>query len=84
MKLKAINEYRDSEEGVVPSKITVEMSLEEAIWIGKIARQQRGVSPHEGVFNCLIGDVFNRYWEDGIDGAYYQYPVQLPPIKYES
>jgi len=53
----------------LPSKITVTMTLDEAIWIAKIAGKQNGTSPHDGIYHCLVGDVFNRYWDEGVKGA---------------
>lgn len=53
----------------LPAKITVTMTLDEVIWIAKIAGQQNGTSPHYGIYRCLVGDVINRFWEDGIKSA---------------
>lgn len=67
----------------VPEKITVELTLQEALWVVKVSGQQRGESPHSTIFSCLIGDVFNRYWDDGVDEALLNLPIETPPIRYE-
>ncbi len=84
MKLKSI-EFSDGDEGCAdPRAITVTMTLEEAIWIALVSGKQRGESPHNGIYTCLVGDVFNRYWDDGVDDARKSHPVELPPIVYTS
>ena len=70
-------------EGADPSAITVTMTIEEAIWIAEIAGKQRGDSPHLGIYDCLVGDLFNRYWDGGVDDAIRIYPVEIPPIIYK-
>ncbi len=59
----------------MPSEITVTMTLEEAASIAKVfgsfndkAYRDRGL-PRTDIYNDLCGDVFNRYWEDGLDGV---------------
>ncbi len=65
-----------------PSRITVEMSLEEAIWIAKVAGKQRGVSPHNEIYACLVGEMFNRFWDSGLEEADDKFNVPIPPINY--
>lgn len=63
-----------------PSSITVTMSLKEAIWIAKVAGEQTDEpEAQEGreIYDCLIDNVFNRYWEDGIKDAFREYPVSI-------
>lgn len=74
MRLENI-EFEQGEEGAVPSEITVTMSLEEAASIAKVfggfndkELRARGL-PHNTIYGDLCGDVFNRYWEDGLDGV---------------
>lgn len=69
MKIEKI-EFTQGEEGAVPNVITVSMTLAEAVWIAQKAGNERGGYPttHD-IYECLAGDVFNRYWEDGIEGA---------------
>ena len=83
MKLKAITFSIDDEGDSLPATVTVTMTIEEAIWIAEVSGRQQGESPHNGIFHCLNGGVFNRYWEDGVDDAIKQFPVELPPIKYD-
>jgi hypothetical protein len=82
MKLENIR-FSDGENGAEPEKITVTMTLPEAIWMAKIAGKQRDESPHSGIYDCLIGDVFNRYWDDGVDEADIPFRVKIPLIEGE-
>lgn len=69
-----------------PSKIVVEMDVREAVWIASIAGKQRGRpedSPHSEIYYCLTSAFFNRFWEDGIDGACKEHWTAIPPIVYE-
>jgi len=66
-----------------PSEVTVTMSIKEAIWMAKVSGLQRGESPHNGIYQSLVCDVMNRYWEDGVDGAMRMHHVEIPPIRYE-
>ena len=82
MELKNIR-FKDIEGAIYPSNIEVSMSIEEALWIAKIAGSQQGSSPHNGIYDCLVGDVFNRYWDTGCEGADANFNIAIPPIKYE-
>ncbi len=74
MKLKAI-EFRELGEGAIPSEITVTMSLAEAYAIAKVfggfsdVEYDKRELPVTDIYGPLTGDVFNRYWDDGVDGA---------------
>jgi len=69
MKLQNIT-FTQAEEGAIPKEITVTMTLAEAVWIAKAAgKQPCGNQPTKDIWDALIGDVFNRYWDEGIDGA---------------
>lgn len=53
-----------------PARVTVEMTIEEAADLAKI---MGGMAPDTGatratseVYNCLVGELFNRYWDDGL------------------
>jgi hypothetical protein len=84
MKLKEIK-FQPGQEGVViPSTVTVEMTVEEALWVATVSGKQRGVSPHSGIFECMSNNVFNRYWDDGTNDARKEFPIDTPPIKYDS
>lgn len=74
--------FTQNDDGAEPDTITVTMTIREAIWIAKIAEKQRGTYPHSGISNCLNGDFFNRYWDDGIDEADKDLNVEIPPIQY--
>lgn len=74
MRLENIK-FEESEEGALPSEITVTMSLEEAATIAKVfggfndkALRDKGL-PRTNIYNDLCDNVFNRYWEDGLDGV---------------
>lgn len=83
MRLESITFAEHPEQGALPATVTVEMTVEEAMWAAQLSGKQRGESPHNGVFDCLIGDVFNRYWDDGIDGALRVFSAPIPPLGYE-
>ena len=84
MELKGMTFSPDNNGDVIPKTITVEMTVKEALWIAIVSGEQKGESPHTGIFNCLNGDVFNRYWDDGADDALKEIHVETPPIKYEN
>jgi hypothetical protein len=74
MKIRRI-EFEEGEEGATPSEITVSMTLLEAATIAKVfgsfsveELERRGI-PDLDIYGVLTGDVFNRYWEDGLDGV---------------
>ena len=63
----------------LPTTLTVVMSVEEAAAISKTFGQmspagfaERFPSLDRGtggeIYSCLVGEVFNRFWEDGVDG----------------
>lgn len=58
------------------------MSVEEALWIAMVAGKQRGGSTHSGIYESLVGDVFNRYWDNGVNDAMREHYVEIPPIVY--
>lgn len=80
MELKKIELASDEEGDVYPSKITVDMDIKEAIWIASVAGKCRGASPHSRIYDCLVGDLINRYWDDGVDDARRIHPVDIPNI----
>lgn len=53
-----------------PVRITAELSIEEAAqiarWTGRLTTEQ--TSQTREIYDSLVGDVFNRYWSDGVDG----------------
>jgi len=63
----------------MPATITSEISAAEAIFLATLLGQQTGIAangvwPGHGelstaVYDCLSGEVFNRYYEDGVDEA---------------
>lgn len=75
--------FTQDDNGAKPAEVNVTITIEEAIWIAEIAGNQRGSSPHKSIYYALVGDVFNRYWDDGVDEAQRIYGVEIPPIKYD-
>ena len=69
MEINSIEFMKDEDGESKPKKVSVTMTIEEALWIAKLAGKQNGESPHGEIYRALVGDVFNRYWEDGTDGA---------------
>ena len=57
-----------------PESLVVKMTLPEAILIAKYCG---GLSPatspnHEAsgeIYDCLVGELFNRFWDAGLEGA---------------
>ncbi len=75
MKLERMKFRDDGKDGAIPDQITVTISLAEAYAIAKVFGgfsdtecEKRGLPPTD-IYAPLTGDVFNRYWEDGVDGA---------------
>jgi hypothetical protein len=75
-----INKVRFSKKiGHTPKTIVVEMTVAEAAFIAKFTGKQNvhmanAVMPdgHEQsseIYDCLVGEFFNRYWDEGVDGA---------------
>ena len=58
----------EQRDGAEPELVTVTMTRAEAIWIASLAGNQRGAGVHNGIYSCLVGDVFNRYYEHGVSG----------------
>lgn len=56
-----------------PTKIVAELTVEQAAqiakWTGSLS-PATSPSPNEttAMYNALAGDLFNRFWDDGIDG----------------
>lgn len=74
MIIKAL-EFRHEEEYAFPSFVTVKMSIEEAAQIACLfgelsdkAMTDRGWTLTT-IYRDLTANVFNRYWEDGLEGA---------------
>lgn len=59
-----------SDETEMPESITVEMTIEEAVWLADHLGSMK--SPpvwSDPIYGALVGGVINRYWEDGVDEA---------------
>lgn len=74
MKLEKLT-FVEGEEGVIPETVTVTMNIREAVNIAKVFGKFSGESRikdglfEDEIYDCLVSDVFNRYWEDGYEGA---------------
>lgn len=73
MRVDAI-QFEQGEEGAVPTEVSVTMSITEAAQIAKVFGAmsdhdltERGWEPTR-IYEDLTANVFNRYWEDGVDG----------------
>ena len=63
-----------------PSTVTVEMDIREAALMAKLFGQMRPTeSQGATAYDCLVGDVFNRYWDDGVDEALRELGLNTPP-----
>lgn len=60
-------------EPALPHNITVSMTVTEAAAIARVfgALNDYGLRrlglDDSGIYDCLTGDVFNRYWDDGVN-----------------
>lgn len=70
MKVKSI----EMDEEGLPEFVTVHMSRDEALVITRVLGGMNGIqhaakgTNHEAaseVYDCLTGDLFNRFWDDG-------------------
>lgn len=67
----------DFNEAELPETITVTLTIQEAAFLAKFVGGARvidmnkvfdgGDKPGVEVYECLVGAVFNRYWDDGVD-----------------
>ena len=59
-------------EGGKPTKIVAELSVEQAAqiakWTGSLAPATGGTAETGELYEALTGDLFNRFWSDGVDG----------------
>ncbi len=83
MKLNRLTFSENGEGEAIPDTVSVTMAIQEALWVARVSGQQKGESPHNGLYDCLVGDVFNRYWEGGVDDARRQFHFETPPIRYD-
>lgn len=67
--------FEQREEGALPSEVTVTMSITEAAQIACIFGEMSDKSltdrgwPLTSIYRDLTSNVFNRYWEDGLEGS---------------
>jgi hypothetical protein len=75
MKIKQI--IFDDEE--MPATVIAEMTIREAVFIASMIGRMTdadaseitpdGAAVHYGIWTALTGNVFNAYWDSGLDGA---------------
>ncbi len=55
-----------------PTKIVAELTVEEvaqiAKWAGSLSPATGGTDETSELYEAATGDLFNRFWEDGVDG----------------
>lgn len=71
-----VNKLKLSKDGL-PKKATVELSIEEIAYITKILGKMNDIQANEvmkngdvissEIYSGFTGDIFNRYWDDGIN-----------------
>ena len=72
MELKSMT-FMAGEDGAVPDTVTVTMGIGEAAAIARVFGMLNGratsrLGVHDSsVYDTLVGDVFNRFWEDGLN-----------------
>lgn len=62
-----------------PTQVTVRMTLAEAVYVTKVLGAMNGIQAEQvmpggahasnEIYSCLTGELFNRFWEDGVDDA---------------
>lgn len=77
MKLKNIALTEHETEGAVPETITVEMTARELVFLAKTLGKQNGNAAEAllpggtaecvEIYDCLTGDVANRFFDGGVD-----------------
>ncbi len=70
MKIKSMT-FRDSDIGIIPDVVSCELTIEEAVWVAQIAGKLTDCDKPANfdIYQPLVGDVINRYWEDGVNEA---------------
>lgn len=73
MKIRALT--FDDEQN--PETVTAELTIEEAAYLAKLTGQQTGITanqimpggdePSHEIYDCLISNVFNTFYEDGVN-----------------
>ena len=76
MRIRQINLDDDG----LPEQVTAELTRDEALYIATLLGKQNGITANEvmgggdainhEVYDALAGDLFNRYWEDGVADAH--------------
>lgn len=55
-----------------PTKIVAELTIEQAAqiskWTGSLSPATGGNDETGAMYEALSGDLFNRFWDDGVDG----------------
>lgn len=61
-----------------PTKVTAELTVVEAAYLARITGKQNGITAAEfmaggsdantEIYSCLTGELFNRFYDDGVDG----------------
>jgi hypothetical protein len=71
--------FKPGDEGAIPDRVTVTLTIREAAYITTIVGKQDGptaeafmrggAEENYSLYDGFTSDVFNRYWDDGLDGA---------------
>ena len=63
--------------------ITVIMSIEEAAWFAKVIGNITSVNSkiHNEMYRCLVSELFNKHYYDGVDEAIKELGVVIPKQK---
>jgi hypothetical protein len=74
MKLNSLT-FVDGDDGAEPDTVTVTMTIFEAAVIASLFGKLNSYANDKialdyDIYGCLVGDVFNRYWDDGLNDAY--------------
>lgn len=73
MKIESIR-FEQNKDGATPSEVTVTMSITEAAQVACLFGEMSDKSmadrgwPLTHIYTDLTSNLFNRYWEDGLEG----------------
>lgn len=82
MKLESMT-FRDGPDGDrIPATVTVVMTVEEAAFFATVSGMLRDCDKPDNfsAYDCLAEDVFDRYWDNGVDGAMKDLAVPMPMV----
>lgn len=83
MKIKAMTFRDDANGDPIPDAITVDLTIEELVWIAQAAGQLSDIDAPRNfdLYGPACDDVLNRYWDGGADEAAKELNVRVALAK---